>query len=168
MGTKPDSVSWDPQTRVSFPRPDRRAEAKVQFKHDEVQFATAECWDGDFIGCAPVAYFVQDNLPWGEWHRISKVDYEMIVTRCKADPTSQLIVAACNRHHLTVVFRPAGVDTSNYRTEHLFEPREDEEHLLLLKVQVLEYRELSKPEASNEPVGGDSIPDAVVTADAAR
>lgn len=157
MGTKPDSNLWDPRTRVSFPRPDRRAEAKVQFEHDGVQFATAECWEVEVPGPLPVAYFVQDNIPWGEWHRISKADYELIVARCKADPTSQLIVAACNKHHLTVVFRPAGIDMSKYPTEQLFEPSEDEQNLTLIKAQILEHREPEKQATTEGPVGWDSI-----------
>ena len=136
---------WDPATVVSFPRPDRLAEAKVKFEHDGVQFATAECWDVDAPGTLPVAYFVQDNIPWGDWHRISQADYEMIVARCKADPTSQLVVASCTKHHLTFVFRPAGVDLYEYRHDPLVDPREDEEHVTVIKAQILEHREPRSP-----------------------
>jgi len=167
MGTKPDSKLWDPATRVSFPRPDRRAEAKVQFEHDGVQFATAECWDGEFFGRAPMAHFVQDGIPWGEWHRLSKADYEMIVARCKADPTSKLRVASCDKHHLTFVFWPAEVDTSDYTTWQVFDPGVDESRVTFIKARILEHREPAERNATEGDPWAD-IPDSPFDCASAR
>lgn len=163
-----DSIPWNPATRVSFPRPDPRAQAKVQFEHDGVPFATAECWDGESFGNVSMAYFVQDNIPWGDWHRISKSDFEMIVARCKADPTSKLRVASCNKHHLTFVFWPAGVDTSNYTTWQVFDPGVDEERVTFIKARILEHREPPERETAEGPSAWESIPEAVVATNEAR
>jgi len=145
--TKSSQSLWDPETRVSFPRPERRAEATVQFEHDGVLFATAQCWDVDEPGPLPVAYFVQDHVPWGSWNRIDKAYYEMIVARCKADPTSKLCVASCDPHHLTLVFWPAEVDTSGLSTWEVFDPGVKEARVTFLKVRVLEHREPRSAEA---------------------
>jgi len=149
--TKSSQSLWDPETRVSFPRPERHAEAKIQFEHDGVLFATAQCWDLDVPGPLPVAYFVQDHVPWNSWNRIAKADYEMIVARCKADPSSKLCVASCDRNHLTVVFWPAEVDTSGLSTWQLFDPGVVEERVTFLKVRVLEHREPRRAEPEGDP-----------------
>lgn len=135
--TQSSANPWDPETRMSLPKPPSTATAKVQFEHDGVQFATAECWDMDDPGQFPVAYFVQDYI---RWNRIGKADYEMIVARCKADPTSKLCVASCDPHHLTLVFWPAEVDTSGLSTWEVFDPGVEEARVTFLKVRVLEHR----------------------------
>lgn len=134
------SNSWDPETRVSFPRPNQRADAKVQFEHDGAQFATAKRWDEDVCfghESTAVAYFVKEEI-FGTWCRISKIDYETVAVRCKSDPTSKLFVAPTDEHHLNIVFRPADFDSYD-DTNALIEPPEHEEDVTVICVRTLEY-----------------------------
>jgi len=72
MGTKPDSVSWDPRTRVSFPRRPERVEA-VQGGHPDSDepFAVATNCRGT------KAYFIRDNAD--QWHRVSEATFNLVV-----------------------------------------------------------------------------------------
>ena len=141
MGTKPCSDSWDPQTRVSFPLPDRRAQAEVKFEHDRVLFAVASHYDL-FQGeptCS--AYFVQESI-FGTWCRLSKADYEAIVARCQADPSSKLFVGEVRRGHLNAVFRPGEFSVDEGRdTASLFEPTADETDVTVMSAPVLAHKE---------------------------
>jgi len=94
--------------------------ATAEFAHQDVQFAKGRCEGED-------AYFVQENMQWGLWLRIPRADYDAAITRCRADPTVNLIVfqKLTDGSQVNMTFWPASVDLdemAHSRTIDLIEP----------------------------------------------
>lgn len=121
---RPDE-SWDPATRVSFPRD---AFLDVRHRHGELQLGVAvrddKGWNPEHDA---LGYFVRAGLVAPNWYRISEADYMMLSGRLKADPTCEVEVEARGREDLVFIF---GKVTRLEVVHHHFTDAEDEDDRL--------------------------------------